>query len=98
MRQRARQPNAAPPPLAMPSAAPSVSVLDGVPCIAVPYGDEEVVHVAALDGGLLRLRPLEGLHCDAVALAVGDLAATSTPLICLSDAVATVRPLSVVFE
>jgi hypothetical protein len=85
-------------PLPAPSAAPAVSVLDGVPCIAVPYGDDEVVHVAALGGGLLRLRPLEGLHCDAVALAVGDLAAPSTALICLSDAVATVRPLSVVFE
>ncbi|MEZ4385097.1 MAG: hypothetical protein R3A79_27455 [Nannocystaceae bacterium] len=80
--------------VAAPTAAPSLAVFDGIAHVAVPFGDAEVVHVAALGGSQLRLRPLEDLHCDALAFALGDLAATSTELLCLHAGAVTTRTFS----
>jgi len=71
-------------PETLPTGAPALAILGGVPHIAVPYGDEDVVHIATIDGGPLRLDPLPGVHCDALALLTEDPAALEAPLVCAS--------------
>ncbi|MCB9707000.1 MAG: hypothetical protein H6711_34485 [Myxococcales bacterium] len=76
-------PLGAPPPALAPSAGPSLGILVGIPFAAIPYGDAERVHLAVVDGTSLRLRPVEGLHCDMIAVAAEDPDASAAPIACL---------------
>ncbi len=85
-------------PEAPPTAAPALAVLGGVPLVAVPYGEEEEVHIASLDGGSVTLKPLAGIRCDAVALLIDDPARVEAPLVCVLDGEARLGSLSAGFE
>ncbi len=70
-------------PEALPSAAPSVALLAGLPHIAVPYGDTEAVHIAVPSDHMIRVLRLDGLFCDAVSLLIEDPSRSTGPFVCV---------------
>ena len=85
-------------PEASPTAAPALAILGGVPLVAVPYGANEDVHIALLDGGGITLEALDGVRCDALALLVDDPARVEVPLVCVLGGEARLGLLSAAFE